>query len=231
MPNSNHLRFFQLSCRMIFLLRWCCVNHINHVVICTCTSATWYTGIYILWSAVLLTSHSETQTPKNSLISFENHHEHRRPHPIGPLKMTWENHCCSDAKNQKEHRKAAICSPGAIKGHPGAGGSGMVWTSPDYSRASELVEGRICRAPLFFVAAKNPGSLWFPVRFSNLFHQPIHWQHDFAAFPYSARATSPAQELELVLPPGRSATNGSETFWNWRICRLKKPFYRNLILL
>ena len=76
----------------------------------------------------------------------------------------------------------------------------------------------------FFVAAKNPGSLWFPVRFSNLFHQPIHWQHDFAAFPYSARATSPAQELELVLPPGRSATNGSETFWNWRICRLKNHF-------
>lgn len=63
MPNSNHLRFFQLSCRMIFFLRWCCVNHINHVVICTWTSATWYTGIYILWSAVLLTSHSET--PKN----------------------------------------------------------------------------------------------------------------------------------------------------------------------
>ena len=162
--------------------------------------------------------------PENSLISLENHHEHRRPHPIGPLKMTWENHCCSDAKNQKEHRKAAICSPGAI-------GGSMVWTSPDYSRASELVEGRICRAPLFFVAAKNPGSLWFPVRFSNLFHQPVHWQHDFAPFPYSARATSLARKLELVLPPGRSATNGSETFWNWRICRLKKPFYRNLILI
>ena len=172
MPNSNHLR---LSCRMIFFLRWCCVNHINHVVICTWTSATWYTGdLYPLVS-------------RSSNFPFRNPNSREVPDFVGKspifassspsFPIPWGAsqddlrkpllQRCQEPKGASEgchllpwrHQGPSR----AIKGHPGAiGGSGMVWTfwtSPDDSRASDLVEGRICRAPLFFVAAKNPGSL------------------------------------------------------------------------